>query len=48
MEIFLFFLIGSFLSGIIFSETDPKWLYLGAAVVVMIITFIYFNFNSFI
>ena len=48
MEVFLFFLIGSFLSGIIFSEADPKWLYIGAAVAVIFVTFIYFNFNSFI
>lgn len=48
MELFLLFLIGSFMSGIIFSETNPKKLYLGAAIAVIILTFIYYNFNSFI
>ncbi len=48
MEIFLLFLIGSFLSGIFFSDTNPKKLYIGAAVVVVIITLIYFNFDSYI
>ncbi|MFT5193114.1 MAG: hypothetical protein ACI9EW_001184 [Cellvibrionaceae bacterium] len=48
MEFFLTFLIGSFISGIVFAHVAPKKLYWGAAIAVLIVTFIYFNFNSYI
>lgn len=48
MEIYLLFLIGSFLSGIVFADADPKKRYIGSAVAAIALTFIYFNFNSFI